>query len=85
MSQARQRGDGDTALKAMDRIRRQIELQAKLLGELDERPQINVLLAPEWLTVRAALLEALGPCGEAPVAQHLRELEAAGGVNGHRS
>ncbi len=45
-----------------------VELTAKLVGELDERPQVNVLLAPEWLAVRAALLAALRPYPEARVA-----------------
>ena len=65
LSEARGRGDADTALKAVDRIQRQIELQAKLLGEVDERPQVNVLVMPEWLAVRSALLEALAPYPEA--------------------
>lgn len=65
---ARNVHDGDLALKAIDRIYRQIELQAKLLGELDERPTINVLVSPEWLQVRTVLLEALAPYPEAVAA-----------------
>ncbi len=60
--------DGDMALKAIDRIYRQIELQAKLLGELDERPTINILVAPEWIAVRAALIDALAPYPDARAA-----------------
>ena len=80
LSEARGRGDADTTLKAVDRIQRQIELQAKLIGELDERPQVNVLVAPEWLTVRSALLEALGPYPEArqAVAGRLAALNGTG-------
>lgn len=59
LNDAVQAGDPETVLKAVDRIHRQIELQAKLLGELDERPVINVLMQPEWLQVRAVLLAAL--------------------------
>jgi hypothetical protein len=59
LSDARKAGDGDLALKAIDRIHKQIELQARLLGELDDRAQINVLLAPEWLHIRAVVLTAL--------------------------
>ena len=65
LAEARRMGDPDTALKAVDRIQRQIELQAKLLGELDDRPQINVLISGEWLAVRSALLEALQPFPDA--------------------
>jgi hypothetical protein len=83
LDEARRSNNPTIALKAIDRVQRQIELQAKLLGELDERPQVNVLLAPEWLTVRTALLGALGPYpeGRAAVAAQLLALE---GSNGHR-
>jgi transposase-like protein len=40
-------------------LTKQIELLAKLTGELDERPEINVLIDPQWLSVRATLLTAL--------------------------
>jgi len=59
LQSARQSGDGLLALRAVDRIRHQIELQAKLLGELDERPIVNVLLTPEWLAVRGVILDVL--------------------------
>lgn len=71
LSEARHEGDHDTALKAIDRVQRQIELQAKLLGELDDRPQIsqvNVLFAPEWLMVRQAIMHALAPYPDARIA-----------------
>ena len=58
---ARAAGDGDLALKAIDRIHRQIELQAKLLGDLDERPVVNVLVTPEWHALRETMLRALAP------------------------
>ncbi len=65
LGEARQRKDPDVALKAIDRIQRQIELQAKLLGDLDERPVINVLISPEWLRLRATIIAALGSYPEA--------------------
>lgn len=68
VADARRLGDGELALKAVDRIQRQLELQAKLLGELDERPQINLTVAPEWLSVRLVLVQALAPFPEAKVA-----------------
>jgi hypothetical protein len=78
LADARRVGNGELALKAIDRIQRQVELQAKLLGELDERPQINLLVAPEWLRTRTVLLEALAPYPEArfAVADRLRALGA---------
>jgi hypothetical protein len=82
LHEARLAGNPETALKAVDRVLRQIEFQARLLGELDA-PQVNVLLAPEWVSIRAGLLAALGPYPEAraAVAQQLLALE---GSNGHR-
>jgi hypothetical protein len=65
---ARAASDGDLALKAIDRIHKQIELQAKLLGDLDERPVVNVLLSPEWAQLRGQLVAALAPFPEARVA-----------------
>lgn len=57
------------SLRAVDRIHRQLELQAKLLGELQEGgPQINVLIAPEWTEVRVNVLQALVPFPEARAA-----------------
>ena len=68
LKEARDRHDHDTALRAIDRVQKQIELQAKLIGELDDRPQINVLVLPEWLAIRSALLAALAPYPEARAA-----------------
>jgi len=68
LADARRAGDGELALKAIDRIHKQVELQAKLLGELDDRPQINVVALPEWLHLRTALLAALAPYAEARMA-----------------
>lgn len=69
----------ELVLKTAGQLQGHLELLAKLRGELDERPQINVLLAPEWLTVRTALLEALWSYPEArtAVAARLQKLEAA--------
>jgi hypothetical protein len=59
LKEARERGKQATALAAIDRIHRQIELQAKLLGELDDRPQVNVLVSPQWLELRTTIITAL--------------------------
>jgi len=77
LGEARRSGNGELALKAIDRIQRQIELQAKLLGELDERPVINLVLSPEWLTLRLVILEALAahPVARLAVAERLALME----------
>ncbi len=78
---AEQAGDLRTALAGVREARGCVELLAKLAGELDERPVVNVLVAPEWLGVRAALLEALTPYPEAraAVSDRLLTLGAAHG------
>ena len=54
-----------TALAAIREARSNLELLAKLLGELDDRPQINVLVSSEWLELRAVIVGALEPHSEA--------------------
>lgn len=78
LSEARKAEDHDQALKAIDRIMKQLEFQAKLLGEIDT-PQINVLVSPEWQMVRSAIVQALSPFPDAriAVAMTLANLEHA--------
>lgn len=68
LAEARALGDRDTALKAMDRIHRQIELQAKLLGDIQEGTTVNIVLSPQWITLRTVIVRALVPYPEARVA-----------------
>ena len=66
LQKSRTDGKHALSLKAVDRIHRQIELQAKLLGELQEQgPQVNVLVAPEWQEIKVHVLQALAPHPEA--------------------
>ena len=71
-------GELGTALSAMREARGNLELLAKLLGELDEPPVTNVLVSSEWVSVRTAMMEALSshPEARAAVAERLKELEA---------
>jgi len=77
LEDARATRDPETMMKASDRILRQLELQAKLLGDLDDRPQINVLVSPKWIEARTVIVRALEPYQEArlAVAAALRSLE----------
>lgn len=70
LQKARESEKHTLSLQAVDRIHRQIELQAKLLGELQDGggPQVNVLVAPEWRELRVTVLQALGPFPEARAA-----------------
>jgi len=68
LAQAEAVGDRKTALQGVREARGCLELLARLLGELNERPQVDILLAPEWAAVRGALLVALQPYPEARAA-----------------
>ncbi len=61
LKEARETRDGDLALKAIDRIQRQIELQAKLIGELSDGNTVNVVISADWIEIRSAILVALQP------------------------
>lgn len=56
------------ALQAIREARGNLELLGKLAGELQEAPIVNLLVMPEWVTVRGALLRALIPYPEARAA-----------------
>jgi hypothetical protein len=61
-------GDYRTALAGVREARGCLELLAELEGQLQRNPQINILIAPEWVSVRAAILEDLQPFPTARVA-----------------
>jgi hypothetical protein len=48
-----------TAVGAIREARSNLELLAKLLGELDERPVVNLDVCPEWFELRAVIVGAL--------------------------
>ena len=68
LRKAREAEDHSILLRAVDRIVRQIELQARLLGELQEGQTVNVAILPEWHGLRQRVLEALRPFPEARLA-----------------
>ncbi len=57
--------DNELALKAIARAEKQLELQGKLLGELNEAPTVNLLAVPEWFSLRSTIIAALEPYPEA--------------------
>jgi hypothetical protein len=67
----------DLILKTAQRLEGQLELLARLLGELKDTATVNVLVLPEWHALRALVLEALGPYPQARIAV----AEALGRVN----
>ena len=64
-------------LRAVDRIHRQIELQARLLGELHEGRTVNIVVLPEWQRMRARIVTAVDAYPEARKAV-IRALSDAG-------
>lgn len=73
-NEVRKMSDYRLALQSLAELRRQVELRAKLEGELDER-SITITAVPEWRELRALLLEALGQHPQAKKAV-MRALEA---------
>ncbi len=74
-------GKASLSLAAIRELRSIVETLAKITGELDERPTVqvlNVATSPEWVAVRSALMAALHPYPEAAqaVANSLTQLEA---------
>lgn len=65
LDRADEGGDLRTALGAIREARSNLELLAKLLGELQQEGTINLSVSPEWLTLRAVVLQALLPYPEA--------------------
>ncbi len=61
LEKAEETGELRTALGAIREARGNLELLAKLLGELDERPVVNLNISPEWLELRAVIVGALEP------------------------
>ncbi len=66
-----------TALAAIREARSNLELLAKLLGELDERPVVNLNVSSEWLELRAVIVGALEPYRDARESV-LRAIEGPG-------
>jgi hypothetical protein len=77
-SKAEDGGDYRTALSGVRELLRIVELQARLWGELDERPAVNVTVSSEWTELRAAIVIALEAYPEARAAV-LGALQKAGG------
>lgn len=69
------RGQG-VALLAIARVEKQIELQAKLLGELKDGPQVSMHLDQQWVLIEKCIIDALVPFPEArlAVAQALKKV-----------
>ncbi len=77
LGEAEDAHDHRVMLAAIDRASKQLELLARLMGEISDAPQINILVSPEWITLRSRLLYALDAYPEAR-GSVLRAIEGAG-------
>lgn len=68
LEKAEATGDLRAALGAIREARGNLELLAKLLGELNDQPTVNVMVSPEWVSIRTVVLGALGPFPDARAA-----------------
>lgn len=65
-TQATNANDPGLALKALKEMRGITELYAKLAGEISSAKTVNnIIITPEWLSMRAVMLRALEPHPEA--------------------
>jgi hypothetical protein len=64
---AEKAGELRTALMAIREAREILALLLEVEGRLDRRP-VNILVAPQWLELRAVLIQTLAPFPEARVA-----------------
>lgn len=82
LREAREAGDGELALRAIDRIQKQIELQAKLIDLIKDGDTINITVSPQWIEMRTVIVTALASHPEARQAVTTALETIAGG--GHR-
>ena len=78
LAKAEQAGDLRTALQGVREAKGCLELLARLQGELQEQATVNILINPQWITLRTVILEVLDRYPEArqAVARALREVES---------
>jgi hypothetical protein len=77
LTKAEAAGDLRTALLGIREARSCVELLLEVEGELNRVPQVNILIAPQWIAVRTALMAALSdfPEARASVAQALLQVD----------
>jgi hypothetical protein len=70
--------DWSTALRANREVRGNLELLAKLHGQLQDQVNINIINNVQWIELRAVIKEALEPYPEARVAvlQAMKSMKA---------
>jgi len=65
LEEAQKAGDLKTALLGIREARGCLELCMKAEGQIDKQPQVNILLNPEWIELKAVIIAALRPYPDA--------------------
>ncbi len=68
LTQAEEAQDLRTALQGVAQARGNLELLAKLAGQLAQEGTVNLVISPEWVMLRATLISALAPYPDARLA-----------------
>jgi hypothetical protein len=68
LDRAERDGDLRAAIVALRETRNTVELLAKIAGELNDAPTVNVVTSPDWCALRTTLLNALEPFPDARAA-----------------
>jgi hypothetical protein len=67
LSKTEEAEDWRAATGAIREVRSILELLGKIAGELNEGQTVNITVSPEWIEVRAVILETLAPFPEARI------------------
>ena len=80
LGRAEKAGELRTAIAAIREARECIELLLEVEGRLRRGSVVNILIAPQWLQIRAVIVQALAPYPEAraAVALALQQVDDAG-------
>jgi hypothetical protein len=62
---AESQGDLELALKSVDRALKCLDLFARVRGIIQEQPQVNILVNPQWIELKAVIVAALRPYPDA--------------------
>ncbi|MBF0349281.1 MAG: hypothetical protein HQL81_16565 [Magnetococcales bacterium] len=64
-NKAEKKGNFTAALGGIRELVRIVELLAKMRGELQEAPSVNLFVSAEWTNIQAIIVKALAPYPEA--------------------
>lgn len=62
---AKANGDIKTALLGLEKALKCLELMLKIHGQISDAPQVNLLVNPQWITLRSTIIQSLRPYPEA--------------------